>query len=167
MVGGLPFEIARAIACEDIREEKSGKHTLVGVYSGDSILISAIPGNMAIAFFMEVRVKKTGAFNISIKLTGPGKHEAILKATLNLAQAEGVAIIASPRIDLLVDSEGTFLMDISTDEKDWVNVITRNISLNPSIAPQPPSGPPPTASPDSSSQPEPFRPVRGKKGNWL
>lgn len=165
MSAGLPFEIVLAIACEDIREEKSGKHTLVGVYSGDAIQISQIPGNMAIACFIEASVTQAGKHDMSIRISGPGDHEATLKARLEFPAEKGTAVIATPRVDLLVDSEGVFRMDISSNEQSWVNLITRQISLNPSLANerQQPSEQSQPDAPDSSSPPEPSPPSSPRK----
>ena len=159
----LPFKIEKSILCEDVREEISKKHTLVGVYAGD-ILISAIPGSMSLALYIEASVAKIGKFDLNLKLSGPGEHEATLKARIDVAQP-GTAVIATPRIDLLVDQEGVFRLDLGTEGSDWVNVISKKIILNPSIATsaQQLSEQSPTASPESSSPPEPSPPSSPKK----
>lgn len=140
MPRNLPFKIDRSIMCEDVREEKNGKYTLVGVYVGD-IQFSAIPGNIAIAFFLEVSLKRSGKFEIHFRLSGPGDHSALIKATVLFGEITGPAVIATPRIDLLVDQEGDFTMEISSDGANWTTIAAKRISLNPSLAisPQPPS----------------------------
>lgn len=130
---GLPFEIKVAIVCEDIREEKLGKHTLVGVYAGDEIQLAQIPGNIAIACFIEAIVLEPGPFEMTMRLSGPGEHQALLKAMLDFPASKGTAIIATPRIDLLVDTEGVFQIDMGSDERGWTNIVTRKISLNPGL----------------------------------
>jgi hypothetical protein len=153
----LPFEIEQCIACEDIREELHKKHSLIGVYSGDTILMSQIPGNIAIACFIQIAIKETGKHDLTLRLSGPGDHEATLKARLVFDEAPGHAVIATPRIDLTVDSEGIFKFDISADNENWVNLVTRKIALNPELAsaPLPPSELSPPDALDSSSPLEP------------
>ena len=162
----LPFEIKVAIACEDIREEKLGKHTLVGVYAGDEIQLAQIPGNIAIACFIEAIVLEPGPFEMSMRLSGPGDHQALLKAMLDFPMLKGTAVIATPRIDLLVDSEGMFRIDIGSEERGWTNVVKRKISLNPGLlsnVQQQPSEQSQPAAQGSSSQLASSRPARAKK----
>lgn len=162
----LPFEIKVAIACEDIREEKLGKHTLVGVYAGDEIQLAQIPGNIAIACFIEAIVLEPGPFEMTMRLSGPGDYQALLKAMLDFPASKGTAIIATPRIDLLVDSEGMFRIDIGSDERGWTNVVTRKISLNSGLLANvqpPPSGQSQPAARGLSSPPVSSRRVRAKK----
>lgn len=163
---GLPFDIQVAIVCEDIREEKRGKHTLVGVYSGDEIQLAQIPGNIAIACFIEAVVLEPGPFELTMRLSGPGEHQALLKAMLDLPSTEGTAIIATPRIDLLVDTEGVFQIDIGSDERGWTNVVTRKIRLNSGLlanVQQPPSGQSQPAARGINSPPASSRRAHAKK----
>ncbi len=134
MASDLPFEILYAIVCEDIREEKTGKHMLVGVFSGDNIQVSHMPGNMAIACYMKVRILEAGTHELRVRIAGPGDQEAMLKARLDFPPEKGLAIIATPRVDLSVENDGTLRMDISSDEKTWINLATLDITLNPSLA---------------------------------
>lgn len=151
-----PFTVNHALLCEDIREEKTGKHTLVGVYSGD-VDISGIPGTMAIALYIELQVIIPGKYELSLRLSGPGEHSATLKANLALEKNNKFAILATPRIDLLVDREGILKIEMSMDGQVWTSLLEKKITLNPSLANafQPPHGQSPTAAPDSSFPPEP------------
>lgn len=133
----LPFTIRSVVACEDIREEKFGKHTLVGVYSGDTIQVAQIPGNIAIACFIEFEIQELGVHELGLKLSGPGKHEATLKARLSFSETGVFAVIATPRIDLLADEEGTLCFDIGSDAGGWQRIVTRKIVHNPDIVPFP------------------------------
>jgi hypothetical protein len=152
-----PFKITLCLACEDIREEKHGKHSLMGLYTGD-ILISDIPGNVPMAFFMEFEVKDPGKHLFWLRLSGPGEHNATLRAEVELPQSGALAVLKTPRIDLLVDAEGIFTFDISTDNENWENLLRKEFSLaslsNGSLQPSEQSQP---AAPDSSSPPEPSR----------
>lgn len=130
----LPFTIKNVIVCEDIREELRGKHSLIGVYSGDEIQISQIPGNIAISCFIEVKVNISGAYDMNLRLRGPGKHSALLKARLNFHEVGKLAVIPTPRLDIRVDREGIFKIDIGSTELGWTNIVKREIVLNPSIA---------------------------------
>lgn len=140
------FEIVKSLLCEDVREEINNKHTLIGVYIGD-VLISRIPGNMSIALFVELDVKKEGKQSIQLRLSGPGDHEAVLNADLNFIGV-GSSTLKTPRIELLVDKEGIFRIDLSEDGETWINLIEKSVTLNPapSASPQP-SEQSPSASP--------------------
>ena len=161
----FPFNIKTIIACEDIREERLGKHTLVGVYSGDGIKVSQMPGNIAIACFMEIEITKPGVHDLNLRLSGPGDHNALLKAQMNFESALGNGVIATPRIDLLIDEEGIFRLDIGSDELGWVNLITRKITLDPSISTSPlrPSEQSQPGALEKASPNEPSPPPRGKR----
>ena len=137
MAESLPFTILSVVACEDVREEKFGKHTLVGVYSGDTIQVAQIPGNIAIACFIEISTLELGVHELGLKISGPGKHEATLKARLSFSETGVFAVIVTPRIDLLVDEEGTLSFDIGSDTSGWQRIITRKIVHNSEIVPFP------------------------------
>ena len=128
----MPFEIKNSLLCEDIREEKTGKRTLVGVYSGD-VDISEIPGTMAIALYTEIEILIPGNYELSLRLSGPGDHSATLKANLALDKINKFAILATPRIDILVDRDGTLKFEISTDGEDWTTLFEKKITLNTSL----------------------------------
>lgn len=146
-----PFDVQLCVMCEDVREEKNGKHSLIGVYSGD-ILISELPGDISMAFFIEIIIREVGLHELQLRLSGPGAHSATLKAQVDLTEKNAVSVLKTPRIQAGLEEPGTFRFDISTDGETWENLITKQISLMPSsaTASPPPSERSPSAARASS-----------------
>jgi len=128
-----PFDVQLCIMCEDVREEKHNKYSLIGVYSGD-ILISELPGDMSVAFFLEVLINEVGTQDLQLRLSGPGNGTATIKARIELTEKGALSVLKTPRIQMIAEKAGTFRFDITSDGETWENLITKQISLMPSSA---------------------------------
>lgn len=143
-----PIEIKNAFLCDDVRQEVNNKHTLVGVYSGN-IVLPRVPADVLLGLFMEMETP-AGAHEIEIRISGPGKGSATLKA--NIQQAEsGSASLANSRAQFHMEKEGVFRVDARTPGGRWANVIKKRVLVRaPATASEPPSEQSQPASPASS-----------------
>ncbi|UYO93952.1 DUF6941 family protein [Pollutimonas sp. M17] len=70
-----------AILCEDVRDEKNGKHTLIGVFSSNTITIqksddASTAQLPSMAIFMRISNVEEGEYEMSISLTSPSEKNA-------------------------------------------------------------------------------------------
>lgn len=156
----ISFQVRNALLCEDVRQEKTEKFFLIGVFSGD-IIISKVPARVAIALYMEGALERAGTTNIQIRFSGPGEGEGIVGAEFATSTDGERVVIPIPRLELLFEEAGTFRVDISDDDHTWVTVIEKKVVVTDRVltpfaaeTPQPSEQSPPDV-PASSSQPEP------------
>src|SRR3954468_16390479 len=71
------FEVVGTIICDDIREEKSGKHILIGVYGGE-IGVPGFPIDMGLFIRVDLRPSTPGRVPIGIRVIGPNNAQLFL-----------------------------------------------------------------------------------------
>lgn len=157
MTGG--FRVGNALLCEDVRQEKTEKFILVGVFSGD-ILIGKVPSRVAIALYMDGVLERAGATEVQIRFSGPGEGEGIVGAEFVTSSDGERVVIPVPRVELLFEAAGTFRVEVSDDDQTWTTVIEKKVVLTDRVltafateAPQP-SEQSPHDAPETSSLPE-------------
>lgn len=135
--------VNNCILCEEIRQEKNNKLILLGVYAKD-ILVSNIPATIPLAPYIEITIHKPEQTTISVRISGPGEGEAIMRVLFDTKKRDDEVVILSPRFEVHIACEGMLNVDISDDEKNWQPVLRRHViqqdglwSLNPPIVPQP------------------------------
>ena len=119
--------IGNAVLCEDIRQERSNKFILIGVFSSD-MLIEKLPCSVPLAFFLEAVVRKRGQTSLAIKLSGPGEGEFVLRAVLTTTRDNENVSMPLPRAEVLLECEGTFRLAVSEDEANWTTVIEKKVT---------------------------------------
>src|SRR4051812_32332837 len=101
-VGNL--RIRNAVLCEDVRQEKSNKFILIGVFPGD-ILVEDVPASVPLDVYIDaIALEPIGS--IFLKLSGPGEGSAIIginyHASLEEGSTETVAALVTPRMEVAV-----------------------------------------------------------------
>lgn len=123
-VGNLSFK--NAILCEEIRQEKSNKFILIGVFSGD-IVVEKFPAQLGLSAYIEAIVSKPGQSSVWLRLSGPGEGEALIEAVLETTKADEAATLPLPRMDVSMTCEGTFRLSASEDQDTWVSLIEKEV----------------------------------------
>jgi hypothetical protein len=149
--------IEAAILCEDVRQEKSNKFMLIGVYVGD-IFAKQLPMNVPLAVFVTgTPSEDKGEF--WLRFSGPGKGSATMKLGYERTGESPAISLATPVLDVLLEQEGTILIERSFDGENWATLFERKIiqkeeiwSLT-TIASPPPSELSQADAPETSSQP--------------
>ena len=123
-IGDLLLEMA--VFCEDIREEKSGKFTLVGVFGGD-IIVPSFPATVRAAFFLAVRSNLEGdrILRVRLMLNGVQLGEAT-SAVKFVPNAMVGQIIIPPGLFNAADP-GAISVEMSDDGTNWTDVITKKL----------------------------------------
>lgn len=154
------LELGNVLICDEVRQERNGKFILLGVFAGD-ILVSTIPASVPLSFYIELNVPSPGHHALSLRFSGPGEHSATLKVNLEAAEA-GPGGINGPRMEVAMTQEGELRVDASTDDENWVNLVSKRVRLDPNASPPLFEQSPPDVQ-ETSSSPEPSRRAAPKK----
>lgn len=153
------LEIQTALLCEDIRQEKSNKFILIGVYAGE-ILVSALPTKIALCLYISALYDSNeGDGLLWVRLRGPGQGSATMKIGYKPAEDSKYLTLVTPVLEVALEEEGTLVIETSPDGESWSPMISREVSLREglwsmisTVSPPPPAQSEPGAL-DSPSQP--------------
>lgn len=143
------FEPGNAILCEDVRQEKSNKYILIGVYAGD-ILTESLPADLPLCIYIDGRIRTGGQHTLFLRLSGPGEGSGVIGVTLS-SEEGGTVAVATPRIDVHMEHFGTFRVEVSDDRETWVTLIEKQVSQESNLWTLSPIGKPP---PSEQSRPD-------------
>src|SRR5262249_16011078 len=107
---GSPIIFKDGIVCDDIREERSGKFVLVGVYAG-SIIWAALPLDFVMAMWLPFVSSETGVFPLQFRAIGPHGVQYVsadTPVTVNTAGEWGSLTIRGILIPLQTEGEIDF-----------------------------------------------------------
>lgn len=113
--------IANALICDDVRVEQTGKHILIGVYSGD-IGVPSFPANVAFNFWLQTRQDLPGKLELEFTI----KDDADVVFAQGTAEAEvskdlpGVMVLGPIGIQVQRPSRISLMM--RPPAGDWVEV---------------------------------------------
>ena len=151
------FVLESRILCEDIRQEKSNKFILIGVYSGD-ILAKTFPAPTPLAIFVNGTPQQDDG-EFWLRISGPGKGSGKVKLACKRASGSTNVALATPGMELLLEKEGTLKIEWGEDGENWNLLLERKViqaedlwALT-TISPLPLSEQSPSAAPETSSQP--------------
>lgn len=123
-----PFYVLNAILCEDVRLEPTGKHMLIGVFSGN-IVVAKMPAKIAIAFYIEAQVLELGEHILYIRMRSPGGSEVKMEARMTNTERGKSIALGVPRGELQIPEEGEIEVCVSHNEKDWISIIRKLVTV--------------------------------------
>jgi hypothetical protein len=140
----LNLKVRNVVLCEDVRQEKSNKYILIGVFAGD-INVSELPARLPLSLYFDGYVTAAGQGNIAIRVSGPGDGSAVINAKYASSDAGPVAL-STPRMDVNMECEGIFKVEFSEDNTNWKTMVEKKVrvesdlwTLAPILKPQPPA----------------------------
>ena len=106
-----------AILCEDIREELGGKHSLMGIVSGD-IIVPVIPATIQVAFFTQYFLSEDESHQLKIVFRLMQDDGLMAQATLeaNVQAHHSVATMLLPKAHATFEKETTFKILASVND---------------------------------------------------
>lgn len=118
-------EILNTIVCEDVRQEISGKWSILGTFSGD-IIVPVLPTNIKLALYMESNVTKPykGPMNLRMRLD----NDVILEAPGRMDSKVGITVMPIPQFVIGVDHPGRLTVEVGTDDR-WFEVSAKKLIL--------------------------------------
>lgn len=128
------LEFSNAIICEDVREEKSGKFILIGVYL-DDVLLSRIPGRVTLRAWAQLRPNKN---KITVEFRFLHGDKVIAHGTGDFViEDEKIgksSVIVSPRVSIQIDRPTLIKFQAREPRlRDWQTIVQVNVMLNPEI----------------------------------
>jgi len=131
------IKVRNAIFCEDIREEKSNKHILIGVFGGD-INVSELPALVRLAIYTEIELKGDVPSKVFLKISGPGEGFAMMQAEPRIndeADSLQTIVISTPSFAINADSEGIIKVEVGFQEDSLQQIISKKIILKKGSSP--------------------------------
>jgi hypothetical protein len=119
----LPFKVCAVVACDDIRiEQGTNKSILIGVYNG-SILFPSFPGELSLAWWIQISVEKIGRFEFDLRLV-KDDNATLLRAIFAFeGHHPGWASIPLPKAQIQMQSPGNCSLQLKLrDESEWTTI---------------------------------------------
>lgn len=105
--------------CDDIRQEITGKHMLIGVYD-DQLNMNAGPGILPLAVYLQILGIPEGDHTLHIvahKHIGNQRTEiAVVDIDVNIAKGNRLVALALPQLPVHVDSDCLVSVNIVVDD---------------------------------------------------
>lgn len=138
------IEIVNALLCEDIRQEKSNKYIIIGVFTGD-IIVKKLPATIPICVFIQARMANTGETAFTFRLSGPGEGSITMEMLVNSSVPNEVVTIIPPKLQVTINEIGVIKAEFLFKNGRQLEIFVKNVTqsdeifeLSP-IASQPPS----------------------------
>lgn len=128
------INISHAIACDDIRQEISGKHILIGVYSGN-LGLPFFPSQIALGFWMLAKPSVKGNYHVQFRVQAPDRTEAIIgNMAVQVGEKEDIALVIPP-VPIPIVSPGDITLQYREGDGAWNTVCRLEAKL---VPPSPP-----------------------------
>jgi hypothetical protein len=128
------INIEQAIACDDIRQETSGKFILIGVYGGN-LGLPVFPSQIALGFWMLARPSSKGDYDVQFRVQVPGEMQGVFgKMVVHIQEDETTALAISP-MPIPLSQPGEISLQYREGSGDWKTVCSLEARLVPAAAP--------------------------------
>jgi hypothetical protein len=139
------------IVCEDVREEVGGKHSLMGVFSGD-IIVSSFPATIQIAGFFQYIPPANESGDVDLQVTLIQGENVLVRGKMRGQYNEGQLItFLLPRAFATFEKEGPFRIRIKVGDEEQ-DILTKKVSQG-LVTTAPIASPPPASQSQPGSQP--------------
>jgi hypothetical protein len=109
-------DVVTVIICDDIRKEVTQKETLVGVFTGDIVLLS-FPNWFAASIWIEMFPKEAGRHEIDFRISLRGKEPLVVKLVADVMEV-GPMSAALPGLQIFAEEPGEFIVEMKEGD-DW------------------------------------------------
>ena len=123
------MDLVHAILCEDVRQDKQNKYMIIGMFTGN-IIVTELPVQVQLAIFLQMN-GRGGPHPLFLRLSGPGEDSVVLETGITFDDNIGTATMNTPRLDVHMEVEGMFRVDLSVDQETWVPAIEKKVVLGP------------------------------------
>ncbi len=128
----FPFEVETALFCESIRQEGSGKASILGAMSGD-MLLPTTPVGVPLGIFVVLYAKNVGKTPIVLEFRVNNQVLLQVNADVDIRDTKDPAILAvTPPFPILVQGPGTITAELVVNGERRV-IKQREIRIDPSL----------------------------------
>jgi uncharacterized protein (UPF0218 family) len=126
---GLSVELA--IACEDVREERGNKISVMGMFT-DQVAVAEFPADIRVAFFFTVRSPEIQNVPLKVRVTVDGEEAGLAVVHLVYTTAAKLANVILPMGAIRLQDEGHFAISMRVeDSEEWVEVLRKTVTRGP------------------------------------
>ena len=130
------INISHAIACDDIRQEVTGKYILIGVYSGN-LGLPFFPAVTALGFWVLARPSQRGDYDVQLRVQDPdGKEVTGGHMIIRVQEVEETALVIPP-MPISLERPGEIALQYREGDGSWRTICTLEARL---VPPSPPTG---------------------------
>ena len=165
----FPLRIGNALVCEDVRQELGGKHSLLGVYSGD-IIVQEFKDFLKIAVYIELFPIETGQIELEATFSYDGNDILKAKVEYDFKDIRNPGLITSPSFPIPLTKAGAITVNAICRGQSQVLLrkdvrsVGASVIFASSTSPSPPAAQLPNADQQSRKPPAPRRPLRRPRG---
>lgn len=123
---GENFSIQHVLACDDIRQENTGKQILIGVYT-NNVMVSRFPSTIQLMFLLRATAKERGRFPFEVRLLHGKTAISTLSAEINVADQHDLLSLATPRVAVQIDKQATLKFQMREPNEKWKTLLKLNI----------------------------------------
>jgi hypothetical protein len=124
----LPFKVETVVVCDDVRQEKTGKLILIGVYL-DNIGVAALPVEMQLTWWLQVTGLEDYRGKFAIRLTN-SQGGVLVRGDLEVSiQKNKRTFMGIEKMPVQIQAPGMLLLQFSVDEKEWETVRAIDVTL--------------------------------------
>jgi|SRR5581483_1945164 len=122
----VALKATSVVVCDDIRQEMSGKHILIGVYQG-AMLVRGFPFDVALAWWILASPSNKGIVHIDLRVVGASGNVLFQGASIRLDVRDAAdTAIAVPPLPLQLQSPDqlSFQWRVreGTDSPEWETI---------------------------------------------
>ncbi len=129
------------VLCDEVRQEKSEKYLLVGVYPG-GVHFGKLPGQVNLSLFLSLFLPSTGEHELEIHVeAGPNIHKLTMGLVIN--DASECVGIPTPPFPIAVAEPTELIVKLKLDQSEPLEVARYPIKENPNAWTLFPTEPPP------------------------
>jgi hypothetical protein len=123
------INILHAIACDDIRQEVTGKYILIGVYSG-KLAVQFFPASVVLGFFVLARPTNKGDYDVELRIVGPEGKEMTSGHMMVHVQDIGDTALAIPPTPIHLTSPCQIILQYREGDGCWETICTVEARLS-------------------------------------
>jgi hypothetical protein len=124
----LPFDIEGALVCDDVREERTGKLILIGVYVR-TINVADFPTDLRLTFWLQITVKEAGEHSGEMRIINSEGAVLLKGETVITLKRIGRTAIGLEEVSFQVQSESTITLQMRFSEADeWHSIRQINVA---------------------------------------
>lgn len=122
------INILCAIACDDIRQEVTGKYILIGVYAGNMGL-PFFPVTIVLGFWVLARPSDEGHYEVELRVQDPDGKEVVRgHMALRVEKIEDSALIIPP-MPIPLAKAGEIVLQYREKEEAWKTICSLDARL--------------------------------------
>lgn len=112
------MQFENAIICDEIREEKTGKYFLIGVYR-NTIQTPEFPVDMTVSAFLAVLFERNGKYTIEFRYAHNKKQLIGGRAECDVRDYKSSVIMSLPAAHIQIQKEGVLALQMREIGKNW------------------------------------------------